>query len=128
MHICLSVYEAMESTYLLEFFLVLFFMHSSCKLKWTAMLIPFPLPASWNFIFKKQNNLMSSCHIKSKSVDSEGYLPSQLQGMLTLVSEYEYSDNVLCLPLNFIGHVHPVWSHAASVVVYYIEISLHLYR
>ena len=63
---------------------------------------------------------MSGYHIKSKSVESKGYLPSQLRGMLTLVSEYENSDNVLCLPLKFIGHVHPVRSHGASVAVYYM--------
>ena len=63
---------------------------------------------------------MSGYHIKSKSVESKGYLPSQLRRMLTLVSEYENSDNVLCLPLKFIGHVHPVRSHGASVAVYYM--------
>ena len=65
-----------------------FFIHSSRNLKWTAMLIPFLPPASWNFICKEKNNLMRDCHITSKSQASKGYLPLQLQEILTPVSRF----------------------------------------
>ena len=62
--------------------------HSSRSLKWTVMLTPFLPPASWTFTCKEQNNFMRGCHIKSKLLASKGYLPSQLQEMLTLVRKY----------------------------------------
>ena len=65
-----------------------FFIYSSRSLKWTAMLIPFLPLASQNFICKEKNNLMRDCHITSKSQASKGYLPLQLQEMLTPVSGF----------------------------------------
>ena len=73
-------------------------MYSSHNLKWTAIVTPFLPPASWNFTCKEQNNHMRDLYIESKSLASEGYLPSQLQEILTLVRECKYRhSHYVCL-------------------------------
>ena len=64
------------------------------------MMIPFLPLASWKFTGKERKNLIRDSHILSKSQASKGYLPSQLQEILTLVRKYECSDSYYVSPSN----------------------------
>ena len=97
------------------------FMHSSRTLKWTAMLTPFLPPASWNFTCKEQNHLLRVLNIASKSLASKGYLPLQLQDILTSVSEHKNIQTaIMSASQNFnlyVDHVQPVKPYVVTNIL-----------